>query len=108
MQISISIMIKKRLIKLFLIQFTFRLQDKVNESKIIIQNLERDVTRLRQDKLELNSDLEVLKSEKKNLQLMLETEIDDKKRLTDQINKLTIIGLLMNVNFCFKIIIFSH
>lgn len=80
----------------------------MNESKIIIQNLERDVTRLRQDKLELNSDLEVLKSEKKNLQLMLETEIDDKKRLTDQINKLTIIGLLMNVNFCFKIIIFSH
>ncbi|KAJ8963926.1 hypothetical protein NQ314_005254 [Rhamnusium bicolor] len=64
----------------------------MNESIIMIQNLEREVSKLKQDKLELSSDLDAIKLEKKHLQTHLDNEIEDKKRLTDRINSFTIIG----------------
>lgn len=64
----------------------------MNESVIIIQNLERENNRLKQDKQELSADLDAVKLEKKHLQNLLDTEIEDKKRLTDRINSFTIIG----------------
>lgn len=69
-----------------------RLQDRLNESVIMIQNLERENAKLKKEKLEITSDLDVIKSEKKNLEQLLESETSDKKRLTDRINNFTVIG----------------
>ncbi|XP_049825756.1 centrosomal protein of 135 kDa isoform X3 [Aethina tumida] len=74
-----------------------RLQDRVNESLIVIQNLERENSRLKQDKAELNSDLDSLRLEKNHLQRILEKEVDDKKTLTDKVNNFTIIEHDLNM-----------
>ncbi|KAJ8919321.1 hypothetical protein NQ315_003905 [Exocentrus adspersus] len=74
-----------------------RLQDRMNESVIIIQNLERENSKLKQDKKELSADLDALKLEKKHLQNLVDTEIEDKKRLTDRINTFTIIEHDLNM-----------
>ncbi|XP_074038478.1 centrosomal protein 135kDa isoform X2 [Leptinotarsa decemlineata] len=68
-----------------------RLQDKINESIITIQNLERDNAKLITEKKELSAELDAIRLEKKTLQTLLETEAEDKKRLTDRINNFTII-----------------
>ncbi|XP_018573726.1 centrosomal protein of 135 kDa, partial [Anoplophora glabripennis] len=74
-----------------------RLQDRMNESGIIIQNLERETHKLKQDKQELSADLDAVKLEKKHLQSILDTEREDKKRLTDRINSFTIIEHDLNL-----------
>lgn len=77
-----------------------KLQDRMNESLITIQTLERENNKLKLEKTELISEIEAIKLEKKNLQIILETETEDKKRLTDRINNFTIIeqGLNMEID----------
>lgn len=41
---------------------------------------------------ELRADLESAKSEKRSIQRILESTLDEKKQLTDRINELTLIG----------------
>lgn len=79
-------------------QFFSRLQDKINESITTIESLERDNSRMKQEKMELFADLEAIKLEKKRLQTILEQEKDDKKRLTDRINTFSVIGMLVMFN----------
>ncbi|ENN78929.1 hypothetical protein YQE_04606, partial [Dendroctonus ponderosae] len=74
-----------------------RLQDRINESLVLIQNLERDNTKLKHAKLELSADLDSVKLEKNHLQAQLKKEEDDKKKLTDKINSFTIIEKLDSV-----------
>ncbi|CAG9764418.1 unnamed protein product [Ceutorhynchus assimilis] len=74
-----------------------RLQDRINESLILIQTLERDNTSLKQTKLELSAELNSVKLEKHNLQKQLENEIDNKKELTDKINSFTVIENDLNL-----------
>lgn len=51
---------------------------------------------MKQERMELVGELEVIKLERKRLQTILEQEKDDKKRLTDKINTYTVIGMLHN------------
>ncbi|XP_072382400.1 uncharacterized protein Cep135 isoform X4 [Diabrotica undecimpunctata] len=74
-----------------------RLQDRMNESVVTVQTLEREVTKLKVEKAELISELEAVKFEKKNLQMLLETETDDKKRLMDRLNNFTVIEQSLNM-----------
>ncbi|XP_019756945.2 centrosomal protein of 135 kDa isoform X1 [Dendroctonus ponderosae] len=74
-----------------------RLQDRINESLVLIQNLERDNTKLKHAKLELSADLDSVKLEKNHLQAQLKKEEDDKKKLTDKINSFTIIENDLNL-----------
>ncbi|XP_028141576.1 centrosomal protein of 135 kDa isoform X2 [Diabrotica virgifera virgifera] len=74
-----------------------RLQDRMNESVVTVQTLEREVTKLKVEKTELISELEAIKFEKKNLQMLLETETDDKKRLMDRLNNFTVIEQSLNM-----------
>lgn len=70
----------------------------MHSTLIQIQNLERENSKLKQEKQELTSDLDAIMLEKKHLQTVLETSLDEKKRLTEKINNFTIIG---KVFFCF-------
>lgn len=87
------------------------MQDRINESITTIQTLERENSRLKQEKLELIADLDTIKLEKKRLQTILNQENDDKKRLADKINTFTVIGklayLLYELQKNFKIIKFG-
>ncbi|CAH1098756.1 unnamed protein product [Psylliodes chrysocephalus] len=74
-----------------------RLQDKVNESQIQIQNLEMSIYKLNIEKTELLTELDSVKLEKKKLQAILDSESDEKKRLTDRLNNFTIIEQDLNL-----------
>ncbi|CAG9835401.1 unnamed protein product [Diabrotica balteata] len=60
------------------IEKVLRLQDRMNESVVTVQTLEREVTKLKVGKTELISELEAVKFDKKNLQMLLEMKTDDK------------------------------
>lgn len=64
----------------------------MHESVIQIQALERENVQLKQDKRELSAELDAVIVEKRHLQTVLETSLEEKKRLTDRINNFTIIG----------------
>lgn len=64
-----------------------------------IQCLEKEATDLRREKQGLFSDLEAIKMEKKHLQVLLESALEDKKHMTDRINQFTIIGKWKNDNY---------
>ncbi|CAG9823230.1 unnamed protein product [Phaedon cochleariae] len=74
-----------------------RLQDKLNESVIKMQNLERENVKLTLDKKELSAELDAVRLEKKKLQTLIESEADEKKRLTDRFNNFTIIEHDLNM-----------
>ncbi|XP_066149970.1 centrosomal protein of 135 kDa isoform X2 [Euwallacea fornicatus] len=67
-----------------------RLQDRINESLILIQNLERD-------KRKLAADLDSVMLEKSHLEGQLQSEQDANKKLTDRINCLVIIENDLNL-----------
>lgn len=54
--------------------------------------LERELTVERREVQELRADLEACRLEKRNVQRTLESTLDEKKQMTDKINRLTIIG----------------
>lgn len=54
--------------------------------------LESEITVERREAQELRADLEGCKLEKRNIQRVLESTLDEKKQMTDRINQLTIIG----------------
>lgn len=70
----------------------YRLQERCHESVLQIQQLEKEVANLKRDKQELVSDYDVVKTEKRHLQSVLETALDEKKRLNDRLNQYSIIG----------------
>ncbi|KYB27999.1 centrosomal protein of 135 kDa [Tribolium castaneum] len=74
-----------------------RLQDRMQESLIQIQTLERENNQLKQDTKELSEKLDAITGEKKHLQTVLETSLEEKKRLTDKINNFTIIEHDLNM-----------
>lgn len=74
-----------------------RLQDRINDSLKLIQNLESDNAKLKQDKVTISADLDAIKLEKMYLQKQLNMEVEDKKRLTDRINNFAIIENDLNL-----------
>lgn len=73
---------------------TFRLQDEIQETAMQLRSVEKEANDLKREKQELISDLEANKLEKKHLQKVLETTLEEKKRMTDKLNRFTIIGIL--------------
>jgi len=55
--------------------------------------LERELTVERREVQELRADLEACKLEKRNVQRILESTLDEKKHMSDKINQLTVIGM---------------
>lgn len=70
----------------------FRLQDKIQDALMQIQSLETEVNQLRREKQEILSDWEGTTVEKKHLQALLETALEEKRLMSDRINQFTIIG----------------
>lgn len=58
--------------------------------------LERELTVERREVQELRADLESCKLEKRNVQRTLESTLDEKKQMSDRINQLAIIGMILN------------
>ncbi|KAK9710694.1 hypothetical protein QE152_g25895 [Popillia japonica] len=75
----------------------YRLQERCHESVLQIQQLEKEVANLKRDKQELVSDYDVVKTEKRHLQSVLETALDEKKRLNDRLNQYSIIEHDLNM-----------
>lgn len=71
---------------------SFRLQEKIHDALLQIQSLEKQINHLRREKQELMADWESTKMEKKHLQSLLETALEEKKLTTDRINQFTVIG----------------
>lgn len=69
-----------------------RLQDKIHDALLQIQAMEKEINHLRREKQELMADWESTKMEKKHLQVLLETALEEKKLMTDRINQFTVIG----------------
>lgn len=68
------------------------MQDRIHDTLLQIQVLEKEASDLRREKQELLADLEAIKLEKRHLQIVLETALEEKKHMTDRINQFTIIG----------------
>jgi len=67
--------------------------------------LERELTVERREVQELRADLEACRLEKRNVQRILESTLDEKKQMSDKINQLTVIGMLKlfcNISFLLK------
>ncbi|GJQ82867.1 hypothetical protein Trydic_g2605 [Trypoxylus dichotomus] len=74
-----------------------KLQERMHESTLQIQQLEKEVADLKRDKQELVGDNEVAKTEKRHLQAVLESALDEKKRLNDRLNQYSIIEHDLNM-----------
>lgn len=68
------------------------MQDKIHDAIIQIQGLEKEVNQLRREKQEILSDWETTKTEKKHLQYLLETALEEKRLMNDRINQFVVIG----------------
>lgn len=55
-------------------------------------SLESELIVEKREVQELRADLEACKLEKRNIQRLLDCTLDEKKKMTDRINQLTIIG----------------
>lgn len=55
--------------------------------------LESELAVKRREVQELTADLEACKLEKRNIQRTLESTLEEKKKITNKINQLTIIGM---------------
>lgn len=69
-----------------------RLQEKMHDALLQIHGLEKEITQLRREKQEMLTDWENTKMEKKHLQNLLETALEEKKLMTDRINQFVVIG----------------
>lgn len=76
-----------------------RLQESLHQSTLQIQSLEKELAEVRRQKQELQADYNAASLEKNHLQSVLETALEEKKRLSDQINQFCIIG---NLYYFFK------
>ncbi|KAF5281939.1 hypothetical protein FQA39_LY00463 [Lamprigera yunnana] len=74
-----------------------RLEEKVCQLLLQIKCLEREIKELKQDKQALMSDFDAMKVEKRHLQSVLETTLDDKNRISNQLNKFTSIEHDLNL-----------
>lgn len=57
--------------------------------------LERELIVERREVQELRADLESCRLEKRNVQRTLESTLDEKKQMSDRINQLAIIGMIL-------------
>ncbi|XP_030747273.1 centrosomal protein of 135 kDa-like isoform X2 [Sitophilus oryzae] len=78
-------------------QRVVKLQEEVSESITKIKNMEKENTSLKQTKLKLTTELEALRLEKAHIQKQLDFEVEDKKKLTDKINNMTVIENDLNL-----------
>ncbi|XP_046487529.1 centrosomal protein of 135 kDa isoform X1 [Neodiprion pinetum] len=69
-----------------------RLQEKIEDLMTQVHVLESELTVERREAQELRADLEGCKIEKRNIQRVLESTLDEKKQMTDRINQLTILA----------------
>ncbi|XP_011647939.1 centrosomal protein of 135 kDa isoform X2 [Pogonomyrmex barbatus] len=69
-----------------------KLQEKLEDIMMQVHVLERELTMERREVQELRADLEACRLEKRNVQRTLESTLDEKKRMSDRINQLTVIG----------------
>ncbi|KAF5308899.1 hypothetical protein FQR65_LT00599 [Abscondita terminalis] len=74
-----------------------RLEDRIHELQLQVQSNDREIMEVKRDKQDLMSDLDALKVEKKHLQSILETALDEKKRLGEKISQLNIIENDLNL-----------
>jgi FtsZ-binding cell division protein ZapB len=58
-----------------------------------IHDLEQEVLELKRNNQELQASVEAARNEKHHLQRKLESAVDEKKKKSDRINELTIIGM---------------
>lgn len=58
--------------------------------------LERELIVERREVQELRADLEACRLEKRNIQHTLDSTLNEKKQMTNKINELTIIGMLIS------------
>lgn len=58
-----------------------------------IRDLEQEVLELKRNNQELQASMEGTRNEKHHLQRKLESALDEKKKNSDRINELTIIGM---------------
>lgn len=70
----------------------FRLQDKIQDALMQIQSLETEINHMQREKHEILSDWEKTKVERKHLQTLLETALEEKRLMTDRINQFAVIG----------------
>lgn len=85
-----------------------RLQDKIQDALMQIQSLETEINQLRREKHEILSDWENTKVEKKHLQALLETALEEKRLMTDRLNQFTIIGKSILVSFFYLLFYFQY
>lgn len=64
----------------------------MHELSLQLQSLEKEAAEFKREKQQLLADLDACRIEKKHLQSVLETALEEKKRMTDKINRFTIIG----------------
>lgn len=62
-----------------------------------VHALENELAVKRKEVQELTADLEACKLEKRNIQRTLESTLEEKKKITNKINQLTIIGMFFNL-----------
>lgn len=67
-------------------------QEKLDDAMTQVHILERELTVERREEQELRADLEACRLEKRNIQRTLESALDEKKQMSDRINRLTVIG----------------
>jgi predicted nuclease with TOPRIM domain len=68
-------------------------QVKLENSLMQIHDLEREMLELKRNNQELQASIEGIRNEKLHLQRKLESALDEKKKNSDRINELTIIGM---------------
>ncbi|XP_025602495.2 testis-specific gene 10 protein isoform X2 [Athalia rosae] len=73
-----------------------RLQKKVEDLMTQVHVLESELTIERRGARELRADLEACKLEKRNIQRVLESTLDEKKQMNDKMNQLTVIERDLN------------
>lgn len=62
-----------------------------------VHALENELAVKHKEIQELTADLEACKLEKRNIQRTLESTLEEKKKITNKINQLTIIGMFFNL-----------
>lgn len=68
------------------------LQEKSEKMSTQVRELEANLMEEKRSSQELRAEFEACKIEKRNIQRTLDSTVEDKKKLTDRINQLTLIG----------------
>ncbi|KAF7998336.1 hypothetical protein HCN44_009734 [Aphidius gifuensis] len=72
------------------------LQEKIENMSVKINDLKANLLEEKRASQELRAEFEACKMEKRNIQRILDSTVDDKKQLTDKINQFTLIEQTLN------------